>query len=470
LPNQFYVQPAGDFSAGLSGLSSVLQNVGEQRQMKEAQRAQEERLNMGAQALRQALQTEDPSQILGVAIEFPELAANAKMLSEQQTGIRDAERREFMFALEMNKDNPEAINRLYQERIKMIQARGGDPKDTIAAYQQYAENPQAKIQENSLMLPFLYADDWKAWREAQGGGDAARAAATYLGEIQQDLNAGLITPEQADFLRETAQAPPSGVDQRERRISDYMRKFGMSEEDAIRAVDRDVRLDERGNVIAIDPITGEASVLEVDFGERETSPRFRADAKVGDLSFDPAQGTGLGAAFVGWWNSTIGQAPFIPMIGRNVETTAQQLRLVERDAIRALASSGRPPVVEQERILSAMPKAMDAFENPVVAQDKMAGFVNLMVDQYVDDLRYSDDPRNDRGSRNESRERANAIEGIMRRVMTPEASDAMLREIRSIERDVGEIRRMSDADLLNVDISTLDDIQLQALMERLRGR
>ena len=34
MPNEFYVEPAGNYSRELSGLSRVLQDVGEQRRMR----------------------------------------------------------------------------------------------------------------------------------------------------------------------------------------------------------------------------------------------------------------------------------------------------------------------------------------------------------------------------------------------------------------------------------------------------
>ena len=147
-----------------------------------------------------------------------------------------------------------------------------------------------------------------------------------------------------------------------------------------------------------------------------------------ELSFDPGEGTGFGATFLGAWNSTFGQIPILP-IAQGPEEAAQKLRILERDAIRALASSGRPPVVEQERIIAALPRGMEWFENPEVATFKAASFVDLMVDQYIDDLRFRNDPTNPKDGRDAASERSRQVEGIIRRMLTEDAANQLFQYI-----------------------------------------
>lgn len=258
---------------------------------------------------------------------------------------------------------------------------------------------------------------------------------------------------------------------RERRIQSYMELYEMSEAEATKAIDTTVRLDDKGNLIKWDPVSQTGSYVEVDSGREVPLTAFPADAalatEVSDLAFDPAEGTGFAAAAIGAWNSTFGQVPFLP-IGEDTEMAAQNLRVLERDAIRALGSSGRPPVVEQDRISRIIPKAMSWGENPQVAQFKMTNFVDLMMSQYVDDIRFSQDRTNPKSVREESAGRARRIESIVRRVLIPEAADAMFRSLEKIEAGRGEINSMSDQDLLGVDINNLDDAQLEAYKARLQ--
>ena len=187
-----------------------------------------------------------------------------------------------------------------------------------------------------------------------------------------------------------------------------------------------------------------------------------------DLAFDPGKGTGFASSFLGLWNSTVGQIPFVPISSERAQA-AQQLRILERDAINALASSSRPAVVEQERIIQAIPQAMEWSENPEDARIKMTSFVDLMTQQYVDDLRYSSNLRNPRTLREESARRASEVERTLGRVLRPEVAESMLRSIKSVEQSSAAINEMGNQELLSVDPATLDDAALDAYIERIRS-
>jgi len=151
------------------------------------------------------------------------------------------------------------------------------------------------------------------------------------------------------------------------------------------------------------------------------------------------------------------------------ETAAQQLTILERDAIKALASSTRPAVVEQERILQAIPKPMEWSQNPNIARSKMISFVDLMTNQYIDDLRYSKDLSQPKGIREESGRRAREIESIFRRVMTPEATQSMLDSINGVEADMEQVNAVPFDQLQSVQLENLSDAALDIYMERLRN-
>ena len=258
------------------------------------------------------------------------------------------------------------------------------------------------------------------------------------------------------------------ADQRARKIDEYQRLFGMTVEEATRKVDTDVRMDDNGNLIGFDPISGDGNLVNVNTGDEPPVIAAPTGTSVEDLAFDPGNGTGFGASFIGLWNSTAGQIPFVPE-GLETEEAAQELRLLTRDAIRALGSSGRPPVVEQERIAALIPQAMAWTQNPEVARFQMTNFVDLMMNQYVDDLRYSGNKRNPKAVRDASTARANNIQSIIRRVLTPEASQGMFESIGKIEGEMGEIKEMPFSELESLDVSTLSDAQLDAYIERIKA-
>jgi hypothetical protein len=269
--------------------------------------------------------------------------------------------------------------------------------------------------------------------------------------------AGLVPPEEDE----------GGADQRERKIKQYMEFFDLTREEAIERNDSVVMMDDKGNQTIYNPITQTSRVLIPEGLEKSDAPQFTFNTELGDLAYDPGEGTGFAASFIGLWNNTLGQIPFM-LFGDTTEETAQNLRFLERDAIRALASSGRPPVVEQERIMATVPDALSWFENPRGAQLKMTNFVDMMMQQYIDDKRFAANLRNDRQLREDSSRRGNEIESIMRRVLTQEASEAMFDTINGLEQKRGDIQGLSDAELIALDPLTLDEASLDFYIERLK--
>jgi hypothetical protein len=292
--------------------------------------------------------------------------------------------------------------------------------------------------------------------------------ATDLGKARQDLEAGLIDESQYNALSEGILDKDEGpADQRERKIAQYQENFGLSENEAIRAVDSVFTTDANGNSILFDPITGESELLTPSYGDSsDQNPKEYDPAETEDLAIDVAGGTGAWASMLSAYNKTVGQLPFLP-IAEGPEQAAAELRVLERDAIRALASSGRPPVIEQQRIMAVIPQALSFFENPEVAQLQTTNFVDLMMQQYSDDIRFSKDPSNPEKVRNTSRERANNIESIIRRVLKPDAANSMFSTTNQMIDAGSKIMEMTDEELNALDITDLTDDELDIYIERM---
>lgn len=213
-----------------------------------------------------------------------------------------------------------------------------------------------------------------------------------------------------------------GMAQRERKIRDLMEQRGLSVADATAVVDghQMFQVDPNGNPILFDKVTNTARILEPNYPTPQpTSPPPKVNAD--DLAIDAGAGVGVKATAQGLWNQTLGQAPFLPVF-QEAESAAQGLRFFERDMIKALASSSRPPVVEQERILAAIPNAMDWRENPRVAQQKLAEAVDLLGVQYAADLQDSNDPSMGREVRRQAQVRAREINRIISTTLKPDAA------------------------------------------------
>lgn len=276
------------------------------------------------------------------------------------------------------------------------------------------------------------------------------------------------TPDYRDFMRQNGASTGGPKDQRDRKIAQYQDVFGLSLEDAIQATDSQTMMDDKGNAIVFNPVTRKTELLNPAPETRVNLRTPTEGAEVEDLAFDPGKGTGIAAAFLNLYNSTLGQVPFLPTSTDTTEA-GQNLRVLGRDAIRALASSGRPPVIEQQRIESIIPKGMDPFENPDEARFKMTNFIDLMTQQFIDDLRYVSDPRNPKRLREESGRRAKEIESVIRRTLQPEAADQLFRSINGVEAETSDLRLMSTEELLNIDPASLSPAQNAVYIELLEN-
>ena len=463
------------FSAGLQGrgnqFNQQLQTMNQIAQQEEERRIQQE-------AQMQAQRQQAWAQDIGIMNQFyqegdfgniAELGVSRLQELQNFPGADPTDTQEVTQLAMMASNGDEEAGKILGEILGTQQTifRGRGLLETPSAAS--PETDLGKIQAD-FNAGLINESEYTSLKSTALAGDPAESATprTDLGKITADLNAGLINNSQAEILRSAAvlEAPERLADQRERKIVQYMEFFDKSREEAIRAVDSVIMPDDKGNIVRYDPISGTSEILSQVGVEAPTDLSLPDAAEVEDLAFDPAKGTGFGASFLGLWNSTLGQVPFLP-IAEGPEEAAQELRVIERDAIRALASSSRPPVIEQQRIMSIIPDAMNWFENPEVAQGKMTNFINLMMNQYVDDMRFSSDLTNPKAIREESRARSNNIESIVRRVLTPEAAQVMFDSLSRVEQSVNDISGMSMEELQGLDMGSLSDEQLDIYIQRM---
>lgn len=266
-----------------------------------------------------------------------------------------------------------------------------------------------------------------------------------------------LSERQLDLLQEIAKSSsPGKLSAYEEKIQDLMTTFQMPRDEAVRIVNEQVRLEPNsGNLIIRDPISGEAEVVEVDFPEPPPDPTTPAEVDPKDLSFDVGTGTGLFAGIRNLYSSTLGQLPFLPA-ALATEEAAQRLRLLERDAIRALATSGRVSVQEQNRILATIPQALDFAQNPETAQESLANFVDLMGRIYVSDVKYSNDLSHPKTERDEASSRARAIRSTINTLLREDASKLYFDTIDNVVTgDSGEFGDMTREQLLEVNVADL---------------
>jgi hypothetical protein len=296
--------------------------------------------------------------------------------------------------------------------------------------------------------------------ELRKGEQAARLAA--LQGAQAERSAAMesnikLSERQLDLLEEIAKSSrPGKLSAYEEKIQDLITTFDMPRNEAVRIVNEQVRIDPvSGNLIIRDPIDGTAEVVEVDFPEPPPDPSTPPEVDPKDLSFDVGTGTGLFAGIRNLYSSTLGQLPFLPA-ALETEEAAQRLRLLERDAIRALATSGRVSVQEQNRILATIPNALDFAQNPETAQESLANFVDLMGRIYVSDIKYSNDLSNPKTEREEAASRSRAIQSTINTLLREDASKLYFDTIENVvTADAGEFGDMTREQLLDINVADL---------------
>jgi hypothetical protein len=150
--NPYSVQAGNDYSAGLSGLSNTISNVRQdrlaqaQQQMKQDQidRAQK-RFEEVQGAAQEAFASQDPDKVAALSVKYPEITPWLKDAAGLKDDMQNKDALSFtrQFATATDAERPG----LYEQRIKQIQDRGGDPAHTIQSYQDYQQNPEAETRD-----------------------------------------------------------------------------------------------------------------------------------------------------------------------------------------------------------------------------------------------------------------------------------------------------------------------------------
>lgn len=299
-------------------------------------------------------------------------------------------------------------------------------------------------------------------KEAQALKMAALQAAEAQRSAAQERNVKL-AERQADIYGDIATQKPAKLSAYEEKIQDLMNTMEMTRPEAVEMVNTSTFIEPNsGNTIRYNPITQTAEVIDVKFPPPPAPPTTPPEVSPEDLSFDVATGTGAFAAMRNIYSSTLGQLPFLPA-ALGTEEAAQRLRLLERDAIKALATSNRPALVEQKRILAALPSPLDFLQNPEVAQESLANFVDLMGQNYVDDLKYSRDISNPKKERETSEARARATERTLKSLLRQDFSDLYFDTINNVAKaDAGDFGDMTMQELTGVNVAELQGDALSA--------
>lgn len=341
-----------------------------------------------------------------------------------QYGLRDAERQDEAGEMELE------AQRRSQEMQKILRRfAAGDVGAVVDWHNRYAENNITELgrtQDGQYHVTYDDGDDEiltrdelgqrmavmlspEAWlEEMAGGGEPAeqRWHEASDGALYDRRSGNTMTREEAGLP-----PLPNEQDQRDRKIRDLMNQ-GVERaraEDIVDGRERIIQHPVSGQTMRYNARTEETH--PVDFpGD---APHMLPESERGGMLDEP-----LEVGFVPWLaelGSRTGGQFSDRLNNEDLERARTDMRMLREEFIEALAKSGRPPVVEQQRILESFP-SLGPMESPERARASLQAVADSLVRIRNDDLRYSQDhsaPARDRG---EARERARAIDRMLRRL------------------------------------------------------
>jgi hypothetical protein len=148
--NPFLVTPQNDITQGLGMLDKALQyrqQQQEQQQLQQqqlqAQQAQQQKQQQAQQAVSAAFKSGDSDAIAQAMVDHPQMAGalesaqNFKSAATKQSLVNSA--RDILL-------NPNDAEEILKKRIQTVHDAGGDASDSMAALQEYKQDPKGFMQ------------------------------------------------------------------------------------------------------------------------------------------------------------------------------------------------------------------------------------------------------------------------------------------------------------------------------------
>lgn len=144
--NPFYVQPMGDYSGQLAGIGQTLQQIGQEKKA-------QARFNEVKSAMESAWQSQDPDQMMQVAIQYPEAQETVK----QMFGLTNARtEREATNTYRRVMADPKNAEKYLTQGINAVSEAGGRPDNMLADLGMYRRDPQAAMRK--IRMSYAAAD------------------------------------------------------------------------------------------------------------------------------------------------------------------------------------------------------------------------------------------------------------------------------------------------------------------------
>jgi len=168
MANPFMIQPGGDYTKGLKGLSDVVGQIEERKREEVAQQKATEKFATIKQGALDAYRSGDPDAMAEFSLANPEFS----QAMSQASGFRNKQTsdnyKDSLFSFYQN-PTEENANELIQDRQKLLQSQGVGPEgsqETDSFIQRFQQDPEGTKKAAAEELAFRYPKEWKAMRDA----------------------------------------------------------------------------------------------------------------------------------------------------------------------------------------------------------------------------------------------------------------------------------------------------------------
>lgn len=201
--NQFYIEPAGDNRAGLSGLGEIVAIKKQEREQRKAQEEKDQRQRDAVERYYDAMKSEDPMEIMNVAVEYPEISEQA----QKAFGFKqDFQKKEAVDFSSQILSNPAKAGDTAKRRIEILTAQGRDPTNTVEWLKKYDQDPESALKEMEGNFATTFPTEYKSLRDSMTKEEQGFSLSP--GEARYDAKGKLIV--QAPKKEDAPIQPPSG--------------------------------------------------------------------------------------------------------------------------------------------------------------------------------------------------------------------------------------------------------------------
>lgn len=234
--NPYYVDPGNDFSSGLAGLSQTLGGIrrdrivqAEQQRRQEKEERAQKRFEEVQGAAMKAFESQDPDVIAKTSIQYPEITEMLK----QTTGLQDElkNRDALSFTRAFATSDPASRPALYEQRIKAIQDRGGDPTHTIQSYQDYMQNPEAETRDVVSYWAGIDPKGYSVYSDERKAQQRAELEQQKFAQQQSLFDQAEAGRNQRAYARAAATAGGTAADKRTAHQKDFEQYQALAKED-----------------------------------------------------------------------------------------------------------------------------------------------------------------------------------------------------------------------------------------------